>query len=100
MSYLKDLNHIKSIKGGKEMKQLLLVLFCIMLIVGCRISYIESEDVLIVTKIDEYFDGTIYLKLERFPNQDIEGDIIKYITKDNNYKVGDKFKLVKIEEYK
>jgi hypothetical protein len=75
------------------------------MLVSCNVSKVREKDVFFVTDKFRHSDGSIDLILERLPNEAGEGDIITFITddkryKEKDYKIGDKFKLIKIEENK
>lgn len=87
------------------MKKLLFILLVFIMLVSCNVSKVREKDVFFVTDKFRHSDGSIDLILERLPNEAGEGDIITFITddkryKEKDYKIGDKFKLIKIEENK
>ena len=81
------------------MKKLLFILLVFILLVSCRpviLSHLDIDKEYIIVNIIKskiVKRNEIYLK-------DVKGNDYYFYTFDNNYKVGDKFKLIKIEENK
>ncbi len=82
------------------MKKILFILLVLVLF-SCNIYFRENEDVFVVSNINNdtvYNNYNIHIKLVRIPCKLGEINTIYLQTNDVNIKIGDKFKLTKIEE--
>lgn len=86
------------------MKKLLFILLVFILLISCRVRIDEDKTIYVVDTIDSCYSYELNYKLKillrRLPYNASYKNQIDLYSNDYSIKVGDKFKLIKIEENK